>query len=173
MVLSGCDLSPAAETIPEPTPVKISTSDSDAKSGRLEINRTSSAVCQRNDRRRRVPVWTPEIDSDGNLSSEPPQEDGQIVYIELVENNDSVSCDDEALNSFSWPNEPGDPMMGGLAVNLRGNTQFANGMCYFRGYYMNEPVMGMHQGWIETYFGAVDKQKIVLSGDFCLERTVD
>jgi len=38
---------------------------------------------------------------------------------------------------------------------------------------MNEDVMGMHQGWIETYFGAVDKKDIVLSNDFCLVRDPD
>ena len=107
------------------------------------------------------------------MSSEPPQEDGQIIYIELTADADTVTCDNEALNSFSWPNDPSDPMMGGLAVNLRGNTQFANGMCHFRGYYMNETVMGMHQGWIETYFGAIEKRKIVISGDFCLERSIE
>ena len=125
------------------------------------------------DSRRHVAVWTPDVDAEGNLSSEPPQEDGKVVYISLAADADTVTCDNEALNSFAWPYEPGEPMGGGLAVNLRGNTQFANGICYFRGYYMNEPVMGMHQGWIETYFGAVEKQKIVLSGDFCLERSID
>jgi hypothetical protein len=35
---------------------------------------------------------------------------------------------------------------------------------------MNEQVMGMHQGWIETYFKAVDKEKMALSDKFCLSR---
>lgn len=58
--------------------------------------------------------------------------------------------------------------MGGLAVNLKGNTRHANGICSFSGFYMNQSVEGMHQGWIETYFGAVDMQKLILSNKYCL-----
>lgn len=127
-------------------------------------------VCEAGDGRTRLPVWTPEVDSNGNLSSDPPTKDGQITFIELWTDAGKVTCNNKELNSFRRPTNPRDPMEGGLAVNLRGNTQFANGMCYFRGYYMNEDVMGMHQGWVETYFGAVDKEKIVLSDKFCLSR---
>jgi hypothetical protein len=127
-------------------------------------------VCEPKDRRTRIPVWTPNVDSDGNLSSDPPQQDGQIVFIELWTDSKNADCKDSALNSFSRPTNRKDPMEGGLAVNLRGNTQFANGTCYFSGYYMNEQVMGIHQGWIETYFKAVDKEKVVLSDKFCLSR---
>lgn len=135
---------------------------------------TASAlpICKPNDDKTRIPVWTPGIDGDGNLSSDPPQKDGQVVYIEMFTDADNGECKDSELNSFSRPTDPKDPMQGGLAVNFRGNTQFANGTCYFRGYYMNEDVMGMHQGWIETYFKAVDKEKIVLSGNFCLSRAL-
>ena len=58
-------------------------------------------------------------------------------------------------------------------MNSRGNTQFANGTCHFSGYYMNEDVQGMHQGWIETFFGAVDKKEVVMSGRYCLATSVD
>jgi hypothetical protein len=129
-------------------------------------------VCKPNDGKTRIPVWTPTIDGDGNLSSDPPQKDGQIVYIEMFADADKAICNDSELNSFSRPADLKDPMQGGLAVNFRGNTQFANGTCYFRGYYMNEDVMGMHQGWIETYFKAVDKEKIILSDKFCLSRPI-
>lgn len=128
------------------------------------------SVCEAADRRTRIAVWTPEVDAEGNLSSEPPSKDGQIVFIELWTDAKNVTCNEKELNSFSRPTNPKSPTDGGLAVNLRGNTQFANGTCYFRGYYMNEDVMGMHQGWIETYFGAVDKEKIALSDEFCLAR---
>jgi len=130
-------------------------------------------VCAVDDDRRPIEVWTPDVDDDGNLSSRPPTGDGRIVLVRLHADATMVECDDTALNSFSLPDDPSDPMAGGLAVNIRGNTQFANGTCHFRGYYMNEDVMGMHQGWIETYFGAVDKKDIVLSNDFCLVRDPD
>lgn len=129
-------------------------------------------VCEANDRRKKIPVWTPKVDANGNLSSDPPTKDGQITYIELWTEADKVTCKDKELNSFSRPKNARDAMEGGLAVNLRGNTQFANGMCYFKGYYMNEDVMGMHQGWVETYFGKVDKEKVVLSDKFCLARPI-
>ncbi len=138
----------------------------------MDVERSSFGipVCQAGDGLTPVPVWTPDFDDEGRLSSDPPTGDGQIVYIALANDADEVMCDDKELNSFNRPANPKDPMEGGLSVNLRGNTQLANGTCYFRGYYMNEDVMGMHQGWIETYFGAVEKQKVVLAGRFCLER---
>lgn len=124
-------------------------------------------VCMKGDRRTRIPVWRPTVNREGYLSSRPPQLDGMIVYIELFQDASEVSCKDSELNSFSSPDDVRNPMAGGLAVNVRGNTQRANGTCYFRGYYMNEDVMGMHQGWIETYFKAVEKEKIVLSDKYC------
>lgn len=134
---------------------------------------TAGPVCSSNDTRKAIEVWTPDVDEEGYLSSKPVMDDGSIVYIELYADATRVSCNDNDLNSFSWSDDKSDFASGGLAVNIRGNTQFANGTCYFRGYYMNEDVMGMHQGWIETYFGAVDKQKIALSNDFCLTREID
>jgi hypothetical protein len=38
---------------------------------------------------------------------------------------------------------------------------------------MNEDVMGIHQGWVETYFGAVDKEKVVMSDKYCLSKRVN
>ncbi len=125
-------------------------------------------VCRSGDGRTSIPVWKPSVDADGDLSSDPPQKDGMIVYIELYQDASKVECEEGKLNAFTRPENPEDAMAGGLSVNLRGNTQFANGICYFRGYYMNEDVMGMHQGWIETYFGAVDKQTVVMSDKYCL-----
>lgn len=141
--------------------------DNDAERSSLGIS-----ACQAGDGLTPLPVWTPEVDDEGNLSSDPPTGDGQIVYIELAASADQVTCDNKELNSFSRPTNPENPLDGGLAVNLRGNTQFANGTCYFRGYYMNEDVMGMHQGWIETYFGAIEKKQIALANKFCLEREI-
>lgn len=130
-------------------------------------------VCTAGDGRTKIPVWKPSVDEDGNLLSDPPQKDGQIVYIVLYQDASKTTCDDQELNSFSRPVNPEEVMEGGLAVNIRGNTQFANGICYFKGYYMNEDVMGMHQGWVETYFRAVDKEKIVTSNKYCLSEPLE
>ncbi|MBX3711881.1 MAG: hypothetical protein KF800_07990 [Lysobacter sp.] len=130
-------------------------------------------LCVEGDGKTPIPVWKPAVDEDGNLSSDPLQKDGQIVYIELFQDAPSVVCKESELNSFQRPVNPKDALEGGLSVNLRGNTQFTNGLCYFRGFYMNEDVMGMHQGWIETYFGAVEKQKVVMSDKYCLTERID
>ncbi len=130
-------------------------------------------VCKSGDGRTKVPVWQPSVDDSGNLSSGPPQKDGQIVYIQLSQEASKTTCNDKELNSFSRPENPQEVMEGGLAVNIRGNTQFANGICYFSGYYINEDVMGMHQGWIETFYGAVDKKEIVMSGKYCLAKSIE
>ncbi len=130
-------------------------------------------VCKPGDKRIHIPVWEPSVDEKGNLSSAPPQKDGQIVYILLFQDASKTTCKESKLNSFSRPTNPANPMEGGLAVNIRGNTQFANGICYFKGYFMNEDVMGIHQGWVETYFGAVDKEKVVMSDKYCLSKRVN
>ena len=95
-----------------------------------------------------------------------------IVYVAFHDGSARTTCNDEELSSFSHPDDLSDPQAGGIAVNLRGNTQFANGICYLAGYYMNEPVMGMHQGWVETYFGAIDKQQVIMSGRYCLPEPI-
>jgi hypothetical protein len=130
-------------------------------------------ICKKNDSRTRVPVWNPSVDKDGNVSSEPPMNDGQIVFIELYQDNSAIGCSNapqDKLYSFSSPNNPKDASEGGLVTNIRGNVQFANGTCYFSGFFMNEQVMGMHQGWIETFFGAVEKKDMAMSGRFCLDQ---
>lgn len=91
---------------------------------------------------------------------------GDVFHIEFFAENDSASCaaaKADHLYSFDVPDADG----GGLAVNLRGNVHFANGMCYFSGFFMNEAVMGMHQGWVETYFRPLDKVDVITSGRFC------
>ena len=129
--------------------------------------------CKSDDVRTPIVVWNPEVNEKGQLSSEPPTGDGRIVYIEFTADEEKAGClnaKPDQLYSFTRPTDLTEPENGGLAVNFRGNVQFANSMCTFSGFYMNEPVFGMHQGWIETYFGAVDKFKIVSSGNFCISR---
>lgn len=76
----------------------------------------------------------------------------------------------EDLISLSRPYNKRDPLDGGRAVNFRGNTQFSNGYCYFLGYCLNEDAPGTHQGWTETYFGAVAMKEIILSNRYCMAR---
>ena len=117
-----------------------------------------------------VPVWKPELDHKGDLTTAPPEKDGQVVFIELFDENKNRGCANAAedkLYSFSLPNTSGS---GGLAVNIRGNVQFANGYCYFSGFFINKKVFGIHQGWTETYFGALDTFEVVKSGQHCLAR---
>lgn len=155
----------------------------DEHAGKVTTNKSSSEklksassepieICRSGTDRTMIPVWKPSVNKAGDLSSDPPQKDGLVVYIELYEEASKVECDDKKLNSFSKRINPDNAMDGGLAVNIRGNTQFANGMCYFKGYYMNQDVMGMHQGWIETYFGAVDRGKIIFSNKYCLAEPI-
>ncbi len=129
-------------------------------------------VCGPTDNRTNVPVWEPVITDVGEFSDEPPQGDGLVIFASFAIDNSEADCanaDAERLYSFSARSN--DPQLEGLAVNLRGNVQFANAICHFRGFFKNEAVAGLHQGWAETYFGAVDKYEIVSSGRYCLERS--
>lgn len=127
-------------------------------------------ACVPGDGRTPIGEWSPTIDAKGNLSEAPPEADGLIVHIDIGVDDLVASCagkPEDELYSFSVPNDPDDPLAGGLSVNIRGNVQFANGTCHFTGYYMNEPVEGMHQGWLQTYFGPVDKAMVMTSDRFC------
>lgn len=129
-------------------------------------------VCSSDDKRNRVPTWSPSLTKDGDLTEEPPQNDGQVVFIEITGDGDKIGCgnsDKDHLYALSKPNTSGSVDDGGLEVNLRGNVQFHNGLCTFQGFYMNQPVYGMHQGWIETYFKPLDQFEVVKSGSFCSE----
>ena len=130
---------------------------------------TPIPVCQANDPRTKVPVWEPSRDSHDGWVGEPPMNDGQIVYVRVSGDMGTFNCKPDDLQTVSIFETPGDALDGGLAINLRGNTHFANGVCYIHGFFMNEPVPGMHQGWAETFFGAVPKQQIVLSDRYCLD----
>jgi hypothetical protein len=128
-------------------------------------------VCAEGDGKTRIPVWKPRFDEKG-MDSEPPQGEGRIVYIDFQDSQTAMdACASEELKSFSVPDRsPEAEGIGGLEVNIRGNTQYANGGCIFRGYYMNEPVSGMHQGWMSTLFKPLDIQELVLAGRYCRER---
>lgn len=132
-------------------------------------------VCAAHDKRTPVPLWSPSLTEKGDLTEEPPQEEGQVVFIEILGDDDKIGCGSAAedhLYSLSKPTNAESALDGGLAVNLRGHVQFHNGLCTFHGFYMNQPVYGMHQGWTETYFKPLDQFEIIKSGTYCSEKPV-
>lgn len=129
-------------------------------------------VCAADDARTVVPVWTPSFDDEGDLSSDPPQGDGLVVYADLQRPSSPEICGEDALHAFTRPGNTAEGYPGGLAVNLRGNVGYADGSCRLQGYYVNRDVPGMHQGWIETYFEAVDAAALFAEGRHCLERAL-
>ena len=128
----------------------------------------------------RIPIatWRPKLTPKGDVRSEPPVGDGRIVYIVIDAPRENCAPplshwpgDDSPLKTFSRPNNEKNPLDdGGLEVNLRGNYGLVGEICRFDGFFMNEPVYGMHQGWGETYFGAIDEKRIVAAGHYCMVR---
>lgn len=161
--------------VDQPEPVASSAPDTGEIVGTdIGADNAPIPVCRNGDTRTRIPVWRPSIDDDGVLSSAPPQHDGLVVYIDMYTTDERTvsTCGDGELKSFAWPDDPGSRAAGGLAVNIQDNGHRTNGACNFYGYYMNEEVQGMHQGWSETYFGVMDKKELVLSGTFCLDEAI-
>ena len=121
--------------------------------------------------RTKIPVWRPSVNG-GHINSEPPMQDGKLVYIDIMADNDAVKCATlrrgEVYHLTYLNNTKTGSVDGGLEVGISGNVQFANGMCYFRGFYINEDVMGMWQGFIATRFKAVRASDVTLSGRFCV-----
>ena len=119
-----------------------------------------------------ITVWKPEIishDVDPAVSSDPPAGDGRIAYVSLAfDPNTPCQTDDKGLITVSRPYDLKHPHDGGVLVNFRGNASTKNGRCVLQGFYMNEPLLGLHQGWVETYFGAVDEKRLIASGTYCL-----
>jgi hypothetical protein len=137
---------------------------------------SSVPTCRPGGHRTPVKIWHPEFTAKGDLRSVPEIKDGDIVFIEFFRENADMDCaagQADHLYSFSYPNNPKDPLgEGGLAVNVRGNVQFANSYCYVSGFFINQQVMGIHQGWTETYFGALDAAQVVLSGTACMSTSM-
>ncbi len=136
----------------------------------VETDAGALPACSADDPRIPVPVWAPTLDAGDGLSTDPPQQDGRIVYADLHRPSSREACAADALHSFTRPGDAAEGYPGGLAVNLRGNVRYADGICRLQGFYVNRDVPGMHQGWIETYFEAVDAAALVAAGRHCLER---
>jgi hypothetical protein len=127
--------------------------------------------CRRtNERRVPIATWKPKLTQKGDLRMAPPTGNGRIVSITIDPPKDDCSADPDKLYSFSLPEDPRASDSGGLAVNLRGNRVSIGSGCRLDGFFMNEPVFGIHQGWTETYFGAIDRARVVASGHYCLAR---
>jgi hypothetical protein len=125
--------------------------------------------CRRvGDNRIPITMWKPKLTPKGQLRGEPPTGNGRIVYISIAAPKERCG-DPDGLVSFSLPNDENDVGSGGLAVNLRGNGELFERGCRFYGFFMNEPVFGLHQGWAETYFGAIDKEQVVATEQYCIE----
>jgi hypothetical protein len=132
----------------------------------------------------RIPIatWRPELTRRHSGMFEvhvaPPSGNGRIVYISIED--PTATCDTSChpnqpcdtspsadLYSVLLPDSPAEDS-GGVSINLRGNRTPAGKGCRFEGFYMNEPVAGIHQGWTESYFGAIDRKRIVASNHYCM-----
>ncbi|SEM40857.1 hypothetical protein SAMN05428989_3771 [Pseudoxanthomonas sp. GM95] len=123
-------------------------------------------ACKAGDNRTPIPVWKPTIDADDNVNSAPPQQEGQVVVLEL-ESHHEPKCNDTDLNTFTLANTNGEP--GGLEISVRGNSQEVDGVCHLSGLYRNEAVAGTHQGWTTTHFTAADASEIASANMHCVQ----
>lgn len=133
-------------------------------------NATLPACKRAGEERVPIPAWKPEMKENfEDVSSEPPQGDGRIVQISIsLAPGKPCTWYSHDLFSFYFPSNPRHRENGGLEVNLRGNATDKNGRCVLEGFYMNEDVPGIQQGWVATYFGAVDEKRVIASGTYCL-----
>lgn len=135
-------------------------------------------VCGDGDSRVVVSVWRELGQPDGQaraINSVPPEGDGRVIYID--QRRFGRCSERGALDSYSYPffdphNGESALGAGGVAVNMRGGTSWANGSCNRVGFFKNEVVEGIHQGWIETYFGHLEDAPVSLAGRYCLERPI-
>jgi hypothetical protein len=118
-----------------------------------------------------IPRWNPALTAAGELASAPPRGDGKIVYISFsTKKNAHGTCAGWSEESFVFllPRSQAAGSDSGLLVKLRGNDRSESGSCRVSGLFMNEPLFERPQGLPETYFGAVDQDRVVSSEQFCL-----
>ena len=118
----------------------------------------------------RIPIamWEPQVDNECNIRHLPPIGEGRIVYISIDPPTACRTQNPQDLFVVKRPNDVNRRSAGGVAVNLRGNYKLHDGKSRFQGFYMNEPVFGIRQGWTETYFRAIEKSRIEATGQYCL-----
>ena len=120
-----------------------------------------------------VSIWKPELTPNGELRSAPPEGDGRIVYASIdVKKDASGGCLgwSDGRFHFHFPDKKGAPDTKGLVVSLRGNDRQEPDSCRLSGYYMNEPRFEKQDGWRKTYFGSIDPNRLIGSGQYCLSR---
>lgn len=122
-----------------------------------------------------IPAWEPHVTGERHVhvGRPPPLGDGRIVYISIDNLNGQCPRDADHLFTIERPQNENDGRgAGALAINLRGNFAPHRDGCRLQGFYMNQPVYGIHQGWTETYFAPIDKKRIQATGQYCLARQV-
>ncbi|WDS35385.1 hypothetical protein [Pseudoxanthomonas sp.] len=123
-------------------------------------------ACKTGDNRTPIPVWKPTVDAQNNVSTAPPQEDGQVVVLAL-ESHDEPKCNDTDVNVFKLANPNGEP--GGLEIRVRGNSQEVDGVCHLSGLYRNEAAKGTQKDWAATQFTAADASEIASANMHCVQ----
>src|SRR6266850_3293253 len=118
----------------------------------------------------RTPVltWVAWVTPEGKLSAAPPHGNGRMVYIDLSVGDNHEACASPPGDGFSFQftDETSGPQSGGLRLNFpnnRTNYYWKYG-CVFNGFYVNEPVPGVRDGWRETSFRPVDRFEVMASG---------
>ncbi len=74
---------------------------------------------------------------------------------------------------FSRKEANGSATSKGLAVVLRGNDSAGPTSCRLSGLYLNEPIFDVQDGWSKTFFGSIDANRVIDSGQYCLARGRD
>jgi hypothetical protein len=130
-------------------------------------------ACRPGDNRTPIPVWKPTIDAHNNVDTEPPQQPGQVVVLELQAHH-APKCNDSDANAFRHASTE-DPA-GGLEISVRGNTQEVGGVCHLSGLYRNATGLDAAattpppQGWTRIAFNAADASEIASANTYCVQQ---
>lgn len=148
----------------------------DVNTGPRPGPRKALPACGRTAHRIPIPVWRPAVSADGELASDPPQQPGLIVSISIdVKRAADGNCVGWRNGDFRFvhKNPLGSANNRGLAVRLRGNDSAGPTSCRLSGFYLNEPIFDAQDGWSKTFFGAIDANRVIDSGQYCLARGED
>lgn len=128
-------------------------------------------TCKAGDGRTPIPVWKPSVTPDNVVGSAPPQEDHQVVVLDL-ESLHEPKCNDKDSNLFTVASS-GAPEEA-LRIGVRGNTQEIDGVCHLTGLYRTElmPAKQGKRGKTEPArieFTAEDASGIASSNRYCVQ----
>jgi hypothetical protein len=121
-----------------------------------------------------VPIWRPgpPLTRDGKLSSAPPRGRDGVIYIGLGVDSEFPACSPSSDEDFIFEVPSGSPGLqsGGQRIKMLGGAVRYDFLrdCIFRGFYANEPVAGVRDGWSETNLRALDTFEVLSSGRYCL-----